>query len=119
MPILGTVGVQKVINGPIPYSPDGNPYIGPAHGLPNFYQCCCFSFGIAQSGGGGKTVAEWIAHGEPEWDFWIFDPRRYTDYATKKLRGGEGNRALSERIRHRLPGRGVACRAPGEDHAAL
>jgi dimethylglycine dehydrogenase len=83
VPILGSVGVQRVINGPIPYSPDGNPYIGPAHGLPNFYQCCCFSFGIAQAGGAGKTVAEWIVDGEPEWDFWTFDPRRYTDYATK------------------------------------
>jgi dimethylglycine dehydrogenase len=83
VPILGKVGMQKVINGPIPYSPDGNPYIGPAHGLKNFYHCCCFSFGIAQSGGAGKTVAEWIAHGEPEWDFWTLDPRRYTDYATK------------------------------------
>lgn len=83
VPLLGTVGVQKVINGPIPYSPDGNPYIGPAHGLPNFYQACCFSFGISQSGGAGKTAAEWIAHGEPEWDFWTLDPRRYTDYATK------------------------------------
>jgi dimethylglycine dehydrogenase len=83
VPLLGKVGVQRVINGPIPYSPDGNPYIGPAHGLKNFYQCCCFSFGIAQSGGAGKTVAEWIAHGEPEWDFWSLDPRRYTNYATK------------------------------------
>ncbi|MBL8573256.1 MAG: FAD-dependent oxidoreductase [Hyphomicrobiaceae bacterium] len=83
VPLLGTVGVQRVINGPIPYSPDGNPYIGPAHGLPNFYQCCCFSFGIAQAGGAGKTIAEWIVDGDPEWDFWGFDPRRYTDYATK------------------------------------
>lgn len=83
VPILGSVGVQRVINGPIPYSPDGNPYIGPAHGLKNFFQCCCFSFGIAQSGGAGKAVAEWIAHGEPEWDFWSLDPRRYTNYATK------------------------------------
>jgi dimethylglycine dehydrogenase len=83
VPILGKVGVQRVINGPIPYSPDGNPYIGPAHGLPNFFQCCCFSFGIAQAGGAGKTLSEWIVDGEPEWDFWSFDPRRYTDYATK------------------------------------
>ncbi|MGH6912285.1 MAG: GcvT family protein, partial [Geminicoccales bacterium] len=82
VPILGSVGVQRVINGPIPYSPDGNPYIGPAHGLRNFYQCCCFSFGIAQAGGAGKTLAEWVAHGEPEWDMWPFDPRRYTGYAT-------------------------------------
>src|SRR5437667_334514 len=69
VPILGKGGVQRVINGPIPYSPDGNPYIGPAHGLTNFFQCCCFSFGIAQAGGAGKSVAEWIVHGEPEWDF--------------------------------------------------
>ena len=83
VPILGKVGVQRVINGPIPYSPDGNPYIGPAQGLPNFFQCCCFSFGIAQAGGAGKTLSEWIVDGRPEWDFWSFDPRRYTDYATK------------------------------------
>ncbi len=89
VPILGKGGVQRVINGPIPYSPDGNPYIGPAHGLKNFYQCCCFSFGIAQAGGGGKSIAEWIVHGEPEWDFWVFDPRRYTDYATKKYVTGK------------------------------
>ena len=83
VPILGSVGVQRVINGPIPYSPEGNPYIGPAHGLKNFYQCCCFSFGIAQAGGAGKTLAEWVTEGEPEWDLWALDPRRYTSYATK------------------------------------
>ena len=83
VPLLGKAGVSKVINGPIPYSPDGNPYIGPARGISNFYLCCCFSFGIAQAGGAGKTIAEWIAHGEPEWDFWSLDPRRFTDYATK------------------------------------
>ena len=83
VPILGTVGVQRVINGPIPYSPEGLPYIGPAHDLKNFYQCCCFSFGIAQAGGAGKTLAEWVTEGEPEWDLWALDPRRYTAYATK------------------------------------
>ncbi len=83
VPILGSVGVQRVINGPIPYSPDGNPYIGPAHGLNNFFQCCCFSFGIVQAGGAGKTLAEWVVHGAPAWDLWGFDPRRYTGYATR------------------------------------
>ncbi len=83
VPILGRGGVQRVINGPIPYSPDGNPYIGRAHGLANFYQCCCFSFGIVQAAGAGKTLAEWVVHGEPEWDLFAFDPRRYTSYATR------------------------------------
>ena len=84
VPILGSVGVQRVINGPIPYTPDGNPLVGPAPGLTNFYEACVFSFGIAQSGGAGKTMAEWIVEGEPEWDLWVIDPRRYTDYATKR-----------------------------------
>jgi dimethylglycine dehydrogenase len=82
VPVLGSAGVQKVINGPIPYTPDGNPLIGPAPGLRNFYEACVFSFGIAQSGGAGKALAEWIVEGEPEWDLWSLDPRRYTDFAT-------------------------------------
>ncbi|MFK7994675.1 MAG: FAD-dependent oxidoreductase [Granulosicoccus sp.] len=81
MPILGTVGVQRVINGPIPYSPDGLPYVGPAFNMPNFFHMNAFSFGICQSGGAGKTIAEWIIDGKPEWDLWSLDPRRYTDYA--------------------------------------
>lgn len=81
MPILGTIGVQRVINGPIPYSPDGLPYVGPAFGLPNFFHCCGFSFGICQGGGAGKSIAEWVIDGKPEWDLWSLDPRRYTDYA--------------------------------------
>lgn len=82
VPVLAEGGVKRVVNGPIPYAPDGNPYVGPAHGLANFYQCCCFSFGIAQSAGAGKMLAEWVVDGAPEWDGWVFDPRRYTGYAT-------------------------------------
>ena len=82
VPALGTVGVKRVVNGPIPYSPDGNPYIGPAHGLKNFFHANTFSFGIAQAGGAGKAIAEWVLHGGPEWDLWGLDPRRYTGYAT-------------------------------------
>lgn len=81
MPILGTVGVQRVINGPIPYTPDGFPYVGPAFNMPNFFHMNGFSFGICQSGGAGKAIAEWVIDGKPEWDMWSLDPRRYTDYA--------------------------------------
>ena len=85
VPILASVGVKRVVNGPIPYSPDGNPYIGPAHGLPGFYHCDTFSFGIAQAGGAGKALSEWVVDGAPEWDLWALDPRRYTSYATKRF----------------------------------
>ncbi len=84
VPLVGEVGIQKVINGPIPYSPDGNPYIGPAWGMQNFYHCCSFSFGICQAGGAGKAIAEWVLNGHPEWDFWSLDPARYGSYATQQ-----------------------------------
>jgi len=82
VPVLASAGVKRVVNGPIPYSPDGLPYLGPAHGLPNFYHCNTFSFGIAQAGGAGKSLAEWVIQGAPEWDLWCVDPRRFTHYAT-------------------------------------
>jgi len=83
VPILGSVGVKRVINGPIPYAPDGNPLIGPAAGAANFFHCCAFSFGIAQAGGAGRVVAEWLVNGEPDWDVWPLDCRRYLAFADR------------------------------------
>ncbi len=80
VPLLGTSGVSRVINGPIPYAPDGLPLIGPMPGVKNAFEACVFTFGIAQGGGAGKVLAEWITQGATEWDMWSCDPRRYTDY---------------------------------------
>lgn len=80
VPLLGQAGIQNVINGPIPYAPDGNPLIGPMPGVRNAFECCVFTFGIAQAGGAGKVLAEWITEGQTEWDMWSCDPRRFTDY---------------------------------------
>ena len=82
VPILAEAGIARIINGPIPYSPDGNPYVGPEPGLRNFFHCNTFSFGIAQGGGAGKAIAEWIIDGQPEFDLWAVDRRRYKAYAT-------------------------------------
>ena len=81
VPILGSAGVNKVINGPIPYTPDGNPLIGPMPGVPGAYEACVFTFGIAQAGGAGKVLAEWVVDGGTEWDMWSCDPRRFTSFA--------------------------------------
>ena len=81
VPLLGQAGINKVINGPIPYAPDGLPLLGPMPGVPNAFEACVFTFGIAQSGGAGKVLAEWITEGATEWDMWSVDPRRYTEYA--------------------------------------
>lgn len=89
VPLLAKAGLSKVINGPIPYTPDGNPLLGPMPGVPNAYEACVFTFGICQAGGAGKVLAEWVTEGATEWDMWSCDPRRFTgfedpDYCVKK-----------------------------------
>lgn len=80
VPLLQTAGLSKVINGPIPYTPDGFPLIGPMPGVPNAFEACVFTFGICQAGGAGKVLTEWITEGQTEWDMWAVDPRRFTDF---------------------------------------
>ena len=80
VPLLEKAPLTKVINGPIPYTPDGNPLIGPMPGVPNAFDACVFTFGICQAGGAGKVLAEWITQGATEWDMWTCDPRRFTGF---------------------------------------
>ena len=80
LPLLAEAGVGRNINGPIAYAPDGLPMIGPMPGVKNAFEGHSFTFGIAQGGGAGKVLSEWIMHGETELDMWACDPRRYTDY---------------------------------------
>ena len=84
VPLLGRSGISKVINGPIPYAPDGLPLLGPMPGVPNAFEACVFTFGIAQAGGAGKVLAEWVTEGATEWDMWAVDPRRYTDHTDRE-----------------------------------
>ena len=81
MPIFGEVGIRRVINGAIPHTPDGAPLLGPAAGLRNFWMCCGTSFGIAQGGGCGKYLAQWMLHGDAEINMTEFDPRRFGKFA--------------------------------------
>jgi dimethylglycine dehydrogenase len=81
MPIFGEVGIRRVINGAIPHTPDGAPLLGPAAGLRNFWMCCGTSFGIAQGGGCGKYLAQWMVHGDAEINMAEFDPRRFGAFA--------------------------------------
>ncbi|MGA2342342.1 MAG: FAD-dependent oxidoreductase, partial [Steroidobacteraceae bacterium] len=83
MPIFGEVGIRRVINGAIPHTPDGAPLLGPAAGLKNYWMCCGTSFGIAQGGGCGKYLAQWMVHGDSEINMTEFDPRRFGPYADR------------------------------------
>ncbi len=84
VPIFAKAGIKDCINGPIPYTPDGNPIVGPAWGLKNFWLNDGHSFGITAAGGAGWQLAEWIVEGEPGIDMLGVDPQRYGGYANKQ-----------------------------------
>ncbi|MFQ5755108.1 MAG: FAD-dependent oxidoreductase [Acidiferrobacterales bacterium] len=84
VPIFGQAGIKECINGPIPYTPDGSPLVGPAWGLKNYWLNEGHSFGITAAGGAGWQLAEWIVEGEPGIDMLAVDPRRFGAYANKQ-----------------------------------
>ncbi|GKX35720.1 MAG: FAD-dependent oxidoreductase [Rhizobiaceae bacterium MnEN-MB40S] len=76
-PIVNEVGVRTVINGPIPYSADGDFVMGWAPGFVNLMMATGFLYGIAAGGGTGEMIAEWIVEGRPSLDLWPLDIRRF------------------------------------------
>ena len=81
VPAFAEVGIKKVYNGAIAYTPDGSPIVGPAWGLKNFWLNEGHSFGVTAAGGAGWQLANWIVEGEPSIDMMGVDPRRFGDYA--------------------------------------
>jgi glycine/D-amino acid oxidase-like deaminating enzyme len=69
------VGVKTWVNGAFTFSPDGNPLVGPVPGKRGYWSACAVMAGFLQGGGVGKTLAEWMIHGEPEADAWPWTSR--------------------------------------------
>ncbi|MEC9435303.1 MAG: FAD-dependent oxidoreductase [Pseudomonadota bacterium] len=78
------VGLKDDYNGPICYTPDGNPLVGPAPGVENFWFAEGFSFGITAAGGTGHYLAQVMTQGEAEIDMWSLDPRRYGRWVNRE-----------------------------------
>ena len=78
-------GLKDDFNGPICYTPDGNPLVGPAPGLRNMWLAEGFSFGITAAGGTGYYLAQLMVHGEAEIDMASLDPKRYGDWMTTEF----------------------------------
>ncbi|WP_025771160.1 glycine cleavage T C-terminal barrel domain-containing protein [Thioalkalivibrio sp. HK1] len=95
VPALATTGIKRGVNGAISFSPDGRPMIGPVPGIPGFFVACGFLGGIAQGGGIGLAMSQWILEGEPELDLHFIDVARFGDWATPEF--------ARERTREILP----------------
>jgi len=80
VPVLETVGVKQMINGPESFTPDGNFILGAAPECSNLYVGAGFNaFGIASGGGAGWVLAEWVMSGEAPLDLWVVDIRRFSE----------------------------------------
>ncbi len=83
-PVLTKVGVKSWVNGAFTFSPDGNPLVGPVSTVPNYWLACGVMAGFLQGGGVGKTLAEWMIHGETEADAWPMDIARYGQFTSNR-----------------------------------
>ncbi|MCU9850152.1 FAD-dependent oxidoreductase [Defluviimonas sp. WL0024] len=85
MPALTEVGIHTVVNGPITYTIDGAPLVGPIPGKRNGFCIIGLRAGLGEGGGHGWLLAQQIVHGEACYDTWVIDPRRFTGHANVEL----------------------------------
>ncbi|MEO0904803.1 MAG: FAD-dependent oxidoreductase, partial [Pseudomonadota bacterium] len=83
MPIFAELGIQREVHGAISHPPDGNPLIGPAPGVRNYWCCCGTQIGIGWGPGLTRELARWMVHGAADISMREYDPRRFGNYATK------------------------------------
>ncbi|XP_013778311.1 dimethylglycine dehydrogenase, mitochondrial-like [Limulus polyphemus] len=114
VPVLRTANIQTTVAGPIMYTPDLLPVIGPYQGLPNFWMAAGFGYGIIHAGGVGRYIADWMLDGEPPYDLIETDSNRFGKWATRnyvfaKARESYGmNNAISYPKEERWAGRPTA-----------
>jgi len=85
MPALEEVGIHTVVNGPITYTIDGAPLVGPIPGKRNAFCIIGLRAGLGEGGGHGWLLAQQIVHGEACYDTWVLDPRRFTEHGNVEL----------------------------------
>ncbi|MEM0977946.1 MAG: FAD-dependent oxidoreductase [Pseudomonadota bacterium] len=85
MPALMDVGIKTIVNGPITYTIDGAPLVGPIPGKRNAFCIIGLRAGLGEGGGHGWLLAQQIVHGEACYDTWVLDPRRFTGHANTEL----------------------------------
>ena len=103
-PSLAELGIKRVVNGGITYTPDGSMIIGPAPGLRNYWLACGATVGIAWGPGAGRTLAQWMVHGTAEVSTRAFDARRFGIWADQDYATARAIEDYTMRISLQLPG---------------
>ncbi len=84
LPAFGRAGIKVVNNGPICYTPDGCPLLGPVESHLGLWLATGFAIGIGTGGGSGEFLARWMIDGRPEYDLPIVHPSRFSDGLTRE-----------------------------------
>jgi dimethylglycine dehydrogenase len=101
MPIFADLGITRDVHGAISHPPDGNPLIGPAPGVRNYWCCCGTQIGIGWGPGLTRELARWIVHGAADISMRDYDPRRFGSYATKEWQVVKAKEDYC--LRHEIP----------------
>ena len=101
MPIFAELGIKREVHGAISHPPDGNPLIGPAPGVQNYWCCCGTQIGIGWGPGLTRELARWMVHGAADISMREFDPRRFGSYATKDWQVTKAKEDYC--LRHEIP----------------
>lgn len=101
MPIFAELGITREVHGAISHPPDGNPLIGPAPGVRNYWCCCGTQIGIGWGPGLTRELARWMVHGAADISMREYDPRRFGNYATKDWQVIKAHEDY--KLRHEIP----------------
>ncbi|MEX0351215.1 MAG: FAD-dependent oxidoreductase [Paracoccaceae bacterium] len=101
MPIFSELGISRDVHGAISHPPDGNPLIGPAPGVRNYWCCCGTQIGIGWGPGLTRELARWMVHGAADISMRDYDPRRFGGYATKDWQVIKAHEDY--KLRHEIP----------------
>ncbi|MEQ9491306.1 MAG: FAD-dependent oxidoreductase [Alphaproteobacteria bacterium] len=101
MPVFADLGVKREVHGAISHPPDGNPMIGPAPGVRNYWCCCGTQIGIGWGPGLTRELARWMVHGAADISMREFDPRRFGAYAVKEWQVVKAKEDYC--LRHEIP----------------
>ncbi len=101
MPIFADLGITREVHGAISHPPDGNPMVGPAGGVRNYWCCCGTQIGIGWGPGLTRELAKWMVHGAANINMREFDPRRFGDYAIKDWQIEKAHEDY--KLRHEIP----------------
>ena len=101
MPIFADLGIQREVHGAISHPPDGNPLIGPAPGVRNYWCCCGTQIGIGWGPGLTRELARWMVRGAADISMREYDPRRFGNYASKDWQVAKAEEDYC--LRHEIP----------------